>query len=620
MLDSLGKRGPDGRGVWVDPDRRVVLGHTRLSIIDVEGSAQPLSNEDGTVWVTFNGEIYNYLELRQELLARGHEFRTRGDTEVLVHLYEEHGVEMVSLLDGIFAFAIYDTRKKQLLLARDRVGVKPLYFWHHPPSGDLVFGSFLPTLLAHPRVPREHDPRALAQYLQFGYIVPPGTWLKGVEQLSPGESLVHSYGMHSRTRYYQWEYRPDEELAKPGVALSTLEEVLAGSVKSQLVADVSVGTFLSGGIDSSVVTALAQRHRRSLGQTVNSYSVKFWVAQLDESARSGSIARDLGTSHHVLQARQMPLDRETLDEVVRGLGEPFGDDSSLAMFFLCREASSSIKVALSGDGGDELFFGYGGMRKQRIAELFRQVPAWIRRACVAQGKDSEKAFFRRLAKYSALAQHDDIGLLGEWHRRWSLGDMERMLEPGVYAGLFPEGEHTVPEVREILEARRPRNLAECQLAFYMLVNLPGDNLLKVDRMSMAHGVEVRVPLLSNGMLKYAEELPIKERRALRRSKEPLRSLGESLCPTLRIPDAKRGFGFPLADWFGERLAVHWKDWAVTERLAGFGFRREPIDQLVADFTTVSRTDHRYQQNVLAVRLYHLLVLALWADGVKNGRP
>ncbi|HEY0970481.1 MAG TPA: asparagine synthase (glutamine-hydrolyzing), partial [Gemmatimonadales bacterium] len=557
MLAALAKRGPDDSRVWRGEDGRAVLGHTRLSIIDLAGSLQPMCNEDGKVRVTFNGEIYNFAELRRGLVSRGHVFRTHGDTEVLVHLYEEAGREMVSRLDGMFAFGVYDARRHSLLLARDRIGIKPLFYWHDRATGGLLFASDMSAMLANRAVPRVLEPRALAQYLHFGFVAHPLSWLRDVRQLQPGETLEWRDGEISLARYYSWSYQPDQELASARRAQSALHETLAHAVGSHLVSDVPLGSFLSSGLDSTTVTGLAQRERAASADPISSFTVRFWSATFDESDAARSIAGDLGTEHTEIDAAELRCDRATLDQIVDGLGEPFGDQSALAVFQLCREARPHVKVALSGDGGDEIFLGYRGFLKQRLARRFRVMPRVLRRLGAASTMRSRSSLPRRLHKYLSLSLHDDPGIILDWHRRWRWSHLETLLGPDLFEELFASDD-PFPGMRETIGPGADGGFLEQQIRFHMHVVLPCDALFKVDRMSMAHGMEVRVPLLANDMLDYGARLPLEMRADGRRTKEPLRSIAETLSPTVARHTGKRGFGFPVDTWMRGRITQQWR--------------------------------------------------------------
>jgi asparagine synthase (glutamine-hydrolysing) len=613
MTRALAARGPDAAGMWHAPECDAVLGHRRLSIIDVEGSPQPMPDGEGSAAVSFNGEIYNFRELRQDLEHRGHRFRTQGDTEVLLHLYQEHGDGMLPRLDGIFAFAIWDARRHELLLARDRVGVKPLYYWHEETTGQLLFASDLAALLASPLVPRRLDARALGEFLHFGYVVHPRTWLRDVRQLAPGSALRWRHGTVRHWTYDRWVYEPDGSLADEARAERALEETLERTVQAQLVSDVGIASFLSGGLDSSLVAGLAQRCAGGSGQDMRSFTVRFWEPSLDESARARRIAADLGTRHAEVEASALRFDHSTVSRVVTGLGEPFGDESALAVYALCEQVRPHTPVALSGDGGDELFLGYAGLRKQQVARRARMLPRPLREALAMLPGAAPGALLRRAGKYARLSLREDAEVVIEWTRRWEPDTLAALLGPDGLTAAFPDGEGRFPEVREIVGNGASGGFAEQQLRFHLLVDLPCDSLVKVDRMSMAHGLEVRVPLLANAMLDFAARLPLSARYRGRRTKEPLRSVAERVAPTLREPSAKAGFSFPLDSWLRGSVAARWREWELTPTLAALGLQPDVVDALLARYDALTAAPAGYETAALAHRLYDLLQLGIWAQ-------
>lgn len=613
MVRALAPRGPDGRGTWRSPCGTARLGHTRLAIIDPAGSPQPMTDPQGDVALTYNGECYNYAALRRQLAASGRRFRTGGDTEVVLQMYEACGTRGLSLLDGMYALGIFDARSRRLVLARDRVGIKPLYYWHDPVAGDLLFASDLRALLASDAVPRRLDRRALGQYLHFGYTVAPQSWIEGVRQLPPGHVLEWRDGAVRVCAAHHWAYDPDETLAERGHAAAVLHEVLARSVAEQLVADAPLGCFLSSGVDSAVVTGLAQRARRSRSAHVDAFTVRFWLPELDESEGAIARARELGSAHHVIEAEGLPADRATFEALVDALGEPFGDSSLVPTWILCRAARAHVKVALSGEGGDELFLGYAGVWKQRLAREVRRVPASIRGAALRASRGATGTLMRRVHKYVDLARHDDRALLLQSASRWPPGEIAALLDDDAYAAAFPCCDEPFPEVAALIGDGGLGGFGEQQLRFHLCVDLPSDCLMKVDRMSMACGLEVRVPLLANAMLDYAASLPVQARGTGIDGKQPLRRVAEHLAPSLRGGQAKRGFCFPLHDWLRPRIGTHWREWGLGPRLAALGFRAPALDAVLHHAEAAAARGDAYTTGLLAGRLLDLVLLALWSE-------
>ena len=609
MVAALAPRGPDDRGVWAAADGRCVLGHTRLAIIDPGASRQPMAAEDGSIVLTYNGEIYNYRDLRQWLASRGHRFRTAGDTEVLIHLYEEQGAAMVQALDGMFAFGLYDRRRHTLLLARDRIGIKPLSFAPLDGGRSLVFASDTGALLASGLVARRLDPQALGQYLRLGYAVHPTSWLREARQLEPGQTLQWQNGVPAARRYYSWTYAPDPALETTSLARDRLAETLCASTERQLVADVPLGSFLSGGLDSSSVAGFAQRAKRRSGDALRSFTVRFGPAEFDESQRAGRIAAELGTAHTEVLAETLRFDRPTLDRIVAGLGEPFGDTSLLAVYLLCREVRPSVKVALSGDGGDELFYGYRGLRRQRIARRLRLAPAPLRRLAASRLAGRPGPWCRRARRALDLSlAPGDPQVIVEWLRRWEDAELRTLLSGSVYDEAIRQPD-ALAHVYAAIGSGPVGGFVEQQVRFHMHVALPCDSLVKVDRMSMAHGLEVRVPMLSNPMLDYAAALPLAIRSRRGRTKEPLRTIAERLVSTLAQPAPKHGFGFPVRDWLSGGVRDLWRQGDLVQVLTRAGFRQAALDRLLAG----PDEEHGVMSPARALRLFDLTVLALWMD-------
>ena len=472
-----------------------------------------------------------------------------------------------------------------------------------------------------PLVPRDRrmDPGALANFLHFGYVVHPRSWLEGVRQLLPGQYLVWCDGRLTIGSYFRWSYNPDEALGSPGSALAVLRERLEVAVRSHLVADVPLGSFLSGGLDSSTIAGIAQRYVGRPG--LQAYTVQFGDPELDETARATAIAEELGVGHHIVSAQKLPFDRMFLTRFVAALGEPFGDTSALAMWLLCQAARPAVKVALSGDGGDELFLGYSGLRRQRLARRLRVGPAALRRSIAAALPSDGGEFARRLKKYLALSSCDDSDLVIEWARRWSPQSLTELLEPEALQQLYPDSSRPFGEVRDWFDRPEGTEFGERQLLFHLLVDLPCDCLFKVDRMSMAHGLEVRVPLLSTSMLEYASLLPLARREDHRRSKEPLRSLAETLAPTLRQPSPKRGFDFPLDGWMRPAAARYWREWGLTDVLIEFGFAKAGLDRLVDSYERLGKAAESFRSRTLSRQVFDLMLVGVWAQdaGVSGSR-
>ena len=601
MCSSLAHRGPDDEGsVHLDG---VTLGMRRLSIIDLEGGHQPLHNEDSTVWVVQNGEIYNHLELRDLLIAAGHSFNTQSDTEVLVHGYEEWGEEMVERLNGMFAFAVLDRRRGAVFLARDRMGIKPL---HYAIDGKrLVFASELKALLCDPALRREIDPVALDHYLAYEFVPSPMSIVRGINKLPPAHTLTWSVkeGTERLKRYWAPELGVDEmrrsrSLDRRRSLESDCEElraVLRESVRKELISDVPLGVFLSGGIDSSAVTAMMTQ----LGGDVKSFSVGFANRSFDESDHARRVARHLGTEHHELTLEPGML-LGLIPQLPTLLDEPLGDASIIPTYLLSAFTRQHVKVALGGDGGDELFAGYPTLQAHRLAAYYLKAPRVlregliepvVRRFPVSRGNLS---FDFRAKRFVAGAGYP----VAERHQRWM----------GSFA----------PEERAALLSREVRHDLDNGDAAYadplnqvlmldMRLYLENDILVKLDRASMMASLEGRVPLLNNDFVEYATHLPLNMKLRGLRSKFLLKRALRGLLPDGILNRPKKGFGIPVANWFRGPLREQMQSVLSPERIARKGFFDPAVvSSLVSDHLE-GRRDNRKQ-------LWTLFAFELWHDG------
>jgi asparagine synthase (glutamine-hydrolysing) len=598
MNGRLAHRGPDSEGVFADGE--VALAMRRLSIIDLEGGDQPIANEDGSVVVVQNGEIYNYRELRAELERRDHRFTTHSDTEVLVHLYEEHGEGFVERLRGMFAIALWDARERRLLLARDRFGIKPLYY--RLAGGTLSFASELKALLEQPGFSREIDPRAVAAYLAFNSIPAPLTAFAEARKLPPGTLAVWAGGELTQRRYArpapvaagQTRRRPEAALAEE------LRETLRGSIRAHLVADVPVGVLLSGGVDSAGIVALAAGEQ---AEPVKTFSVGFEEASFDELDRARLVARRYGTEHHEIVLR--PDAVELLPELVAAFDEPFGDSSALPTYLVSELAAGEVKVALSGEGGDELFGGYytyvADLLAPRIGRLAALAAPLIERLPSSDEKVSLDYKAKRFARGAHLPPL-------ERHHAWK-EIFSRELQAALLGGRDPGWDPIDLYRQRYAETAGAEPLARLQdvdLGIYLVDDL----LVKTDRSSMAHSLELRVPFLDNEVAATAFGLatPLKVRglakkRLLRRALAPL-------LPKEVLRGPKQGFSIPVAAWLRGPLQGFARETLSAETLSRQGW---------LDPATVSGLLDRHcaGQEDLSRQLWGLIAFTLWFDRYAN---
>jgi asparagine synthase (glutamine-hydrolysing) len=604
MTATLAHRGPDGDGFYCDGP--AALGHRRLSIIDVANGAQPMSNEDGSIWITYNGELYNDPGLRAELLAKKHHYRTQCDTETLVHLYEEEGPEFVRRLNGMYALAIWDHNRGRLVLARDRMGQKPLYYGSLP-GGGLVFGSEAKALLAHPEVSRELDRDSLARYLFYEYVPAPYSIWRGIKKLPSGHVLTWE-GDQVRAASYQ-----PRSIIGSGPAVDfgdTAERFWTGfrdSVARHRRSDVPIGVFLSGGIDSSSVAAALCEVEPA--HKVQTFSIGFEDPSFDESRHAREVARFLGTDHHE-RTFSVKAAYELLPEVAGWLDEPFGDASILPTHLLSRFAREQVKVVLGGDGADELLAGYPTFIAERAAGLFRRLPPRAQRlAGAAVGRlpvnhDNFSLDFK--LKQFLRGAGESLPLA---HQRW-LGSFS-----GAEIAALMEGGDPLDVEREHLSRYEGldgyKGALSGSLALYQDTYLPEDILTKVDRASMACGLEVRAPFLDTELVEFIQVLPHSFKLRRNQTKRLLKRAAASRLPDSILARPKKGFGIPVAAWLRGPLAPLLDRLLSRERLERQGlFRPDEIARKIAEHQS-GRYNHRKP-------LWTLLMFQLWHDRWLDG--
>jgi asparagine synthase (glutamine-hydrolysing) len=612
MMDRLVHRGPDDSGDFHDD--HAALGFRRLAIIDLTGGRQPLANENGTVWTVFNGEIYNYLALRRRLEAKGHVLRSSGDTEILVHLYEDMGTGMFSMLRGMFALAIWDSRRRTLVIARDRLGQKPLVYCLD--NGRLFFASELKALLALPEsaVARRLDPIALDHYLSYGYVPHPRTILEGISKLPPAHYAVWHEGVLSVDRYWQPDWnlernRPVEE------DIEELRSVLGDVVREQMISDVPLGAFLSGGIDSTIIAGLMQQ---ASGRSVKTFAIGFTDPLYDETRYAELAAKHLGTEHRTFIVE--PKAWETLPHLAWHFDEPFADSSALPTWYVSRETRREVTVALTGDAGDELFGGYDRYRALGLTDLFQRLPAHSRRLIGGAMERFLPASTRsksRLHKLKRLFEHINLPAedrylgwmttFGEAARLALYGDSQLDLLALTASELSDpsEADPSALMATAFALANRRDPITRAMISD-IVTYLPGDLLVKVDLASMAHSLECRGPFLDHRVVELAVAMPLTRKLQIRsgRSKVVLKEAFADLLPSEIKTRPKMGFGVPISRWLREELSREVQGVLLDPVCLGRGlFRPEAIEGLVAEHLAGKR-EHSH-------RLWALLMLELW---------
>jgi len=607
MTDVLRHRGPDDDGTYeseftirspYEPLPGVALGFRRLSIIDLAGGQQPMCNEDGSVWTVFNGEIYNFATLRRRLEGAGHTFRTDSDTEVIVHLYEDEGLDCFNHLNGMFAIAIWDVNRRRLLLGRDRLGQKPLVYRHEP--GRVAFASELKSLLEIPGMPRQIDVGAIDEYLTYQYVPHPNTIFKGIRKLPPGHLAVFEDDTFDVQPYWQPDLNHEIQISADD-ATAQLQTLMDESVRMRMRSDVPLGAFLSGGVDSSLIVALMQRASE---QPIKTFSIGFPIAAYDETAYARQVAEHLGTEHHEFQVT--PEAVEILPKLVWNYDEPFADSSAIATWYVAKMTRENVTVALSGDGGDELFAGYPRYRAIWLSSLLDgartirslvAAPFWQRLPGARQ-----KSLLRRAKRISeSLAKTPQRRYL-EW-----IAIFNEARRGSVYSDEFlerlPDSDPFEFLHRAWGRAGERDHVTAASLAD-LTTYLPCDLMTKVDIASMAHSLEVRQPFLDYRLVEFAASLPCSLKFSRGRGKTLLKRAFGKLLPSQIWNRRKMGFGVPVDHWFRHELHDMTRDVLLDETARQRGiFRPEAVEQLIDEHQS-EKFDHAY-------RLWALLFLELW---------
>ena len=607
MMTPLRQRGPDEQGSYLDT--HVALGHQRLRIIDLETGNQPLHNENGTVQVVFNGEIYNYRELRTDLQKKGHHFNTRTDGEILAHLYEERGTDLVDSLNGMFAFAIWDKKEERLFLARDRMGQKPL-FWARLPQGGIAFASELKSLLQHRELDPQIDLNSLSRFLLHGYVPSPWSIFQDVFKLDRAECLIFKNNI---IRKWHW-WHPPEIMPHPLPTQSEAADILWGhltrAVTRRMVSDVPLGVFLSGGIDSSILIACMTDQCEA--SQIKTFTIGFEDGNCDESSQARMVAEKLGTEHHETQLASQDM-LNLLPKVLDYLDEPFGDASVLPTYLLSQFARQHVTVALGGDGGDELLAGYPTFTADRWINHLQKNHKWLLH--LIRSLIKRLPVNHRHMSYSFLAHQIIRGL-----------EVPRPLAHQIWMGaLSPEeqGHLLSPEVQQTLNSfdlshELQDRFSQCRgsddlgrlLDFYAQTYLQEGVLAKVDRASMANSLEVRSPFLDTDVVEYLSSLPSQYKLSLFRSKRILKRAAKGRIPSPIIRRVKHGFGIPLAQWLAGPLEPMLRDLLSPDRLTNQGlFDSKVVTRLL--------NQHSQHQKNHGRALWNLLIFQSWYDRWKD---
>ncbi len=600
MASVINHRGPDDEGIYVK--NNVGLAHKRLSILDLSPAGhQPMNNEDGSIWIVFNGEIYNFLDLREELQKKGHTFRSRTDTETIIHLYEEKGVECVHDLRGMFAFAIWDENKKRLFCARDRAGKKPFVYAHT--EDGLVFASEIKSLLRDPALKRNLDYSAIHHYLTYQYVPSPLSIFKDIKKLPPAHVLIYEGGDLTIKRYWSLSYQKKLHLSSVGEYGEQFRDLFQEAVKIRLRSDVPLGAFLSGGIDSSLVVAVMSR---LMNQPVKTFSIGFEEEGYDEVAFARIIAEKYETDHHEFTVK--PDAVSILPQLVWHYNEPFADSSAIPTYYVSKMTRDFVTVALNGDGGDESFAGYERYVADKLADYYRRVPPFIREGIIRRVVDTlphstnRRNFFRRLKRFvKGISEPPERRYV-----RW-ICFFDNEMKGDLYTPSFKDLNRELDSVDLTVkwyERADAEQFLDRTLFVDVMSYLPEDLLVKVDIASMAHSLEARSPFLDHKVMEFAALLPPNLKLRGMETKFLLKDTLSDIVPQEILQRKKMGFGVPLDVWFRNDLKEMAYDVLLDQKSIERGyFRKEYVLQMLDDHVS-KRYDHSY-------RIWALLFLELW---------
>ncbi len=596
MTDVIRHRGPDGDGRFVD--REIGLGHRRLSIIDLGGGAQPIGNEDGKLQIVFNGEIYNFVELRAELEAAGHKFKTRSDTEVIVHAYEQWGADCVKRFNGMFAFALWDGNKRELFMARDHLGIKPLY--HVTIGSKLVFGSEIKSLLLHPGCPREVDTESLAELFTFRYVPSPKTLFKGISKLPPGYSMLCKRGDVKISRYWNWIPKIRENVREPEL-IEEYQALLQDAVKLQMRSDVPVGLFLSSGVDSGVLLALMREYAAGPVQT---FTIGFEGGErTNEIEDAALIAKKYGAEH----SSMMVTHRDYLDYFARYMNdmeEPVGHEASPAFYFVSKITSQRVKVALTGQGADEPWAGYGRYLGIKYSSLYGKLPGFVTRGVGPMLAKMPGRMERLKRGLISLGEPDVLTRFTKVYSFFSADMKQALFKGDIAIGSEAEAYRTKEAIRHLQEDVKHLDPLSQMLYVDTRANLPDDLLMVGDKTAMANSIEVRVPLLDVRMVEFIESLPPQYKLRGLTGKYLHKKALLKWLPREVVYRKKKGFAHPLAKWFSTSMRPMLEELLLSKDSAMAIYFDQKYIRTILD-------RHRDGLDDCTRHIYLLLSLELW---------
>ncbi|MEW6102917.1 MAG: asparagine synthase (glutamine-hydrolyzing) [bacterium] len=598
MTDVLSHRGPDDSGIYIEGE--IGLGHRRLSIIDLSFGHQPMSNENGKIWIVFNGEIYNFQELKEGLI-KNHSFKTHSDTETIIHLYEDYGIDCVKYLRGMFAFAIWDNEKKRLFLSRDRLGKKPLVYTRQ--NGSFLFASEIKSILCDKEISKEIDPIAIHHYLSYGYIPSPWTIFKDIKKLPPASILVFEDGKERIERYWMPEYKPKLKISEND-AISEILRLLNEAIKLRLISDVPLGAFLSGGIDSSTIVAIMAG---LMDRPVKTFSIGFEEEDFSELPYARVVAKHFRTEHQEFIVKPDAID--ILPKLAWFYNEPYADSSAIPTYYLSQMTRKYVTVALNGDGGDEIFAGYDRYYACKISLSYDKIPRIIRDAIfnvikkIPEG-GGRSDIVRRIKRFmGAISTSTEIRRrYGDWITMFRNEEKDRLYSP-----LMKEKIENIDSLTLLLSLYNiaPTDDFLEKTAFTdLMMYLPDDLLVKVDIASMANSLEARSPFLDHKLVEFVSKLPFDMKLRKNKSKYILKKAISNILPKEILKRGKMGFGVPIARWFRNELKGYIYDILLSEKAKNRGyFNMDEIKRILAEHTS-GKTNYGYP-------IWTLLFLEIW---------
>lgn len=600
MNRAIRHRGPDDDGFYLKEGTALAM--RRLSIIDVTGGHQPIHNADSSKWIVFNGEIYNYQELRANLESRGHKFYTNSDTEAIIHLYDEFGADCVQHLRGMFAFAIWDESERSLFIARDRVGKKPLLYSHQT-NGDLIFGSEFQALLEHPSISREVDYQAIDSYLSFLCVPAPMTAFKQIRKLEPGHWLKWKDGEIETRRYWLPDFSKKIKITE-AEAVEETTRIVREATKMRMISEVPLGAFLSGGVDSSIVVALMAQESST---PVKTFSIGFDDEDYNELKYARRVAEHVGAEYNEFIVRPNAL--EVLPTLVEHYGEPYADSSAIPTYYVARETRKHVTVALNGDGGDESFAGYERYAAMRMAETYHRIPGALRKALLEYpasllpvNEIKKRSLVRDGKRFLEAASLPKV----ERYLRW-VSTFDRKAKKDLYTSDFRarlNGTDVAGQLEHWFDISRQTGIVDAAMFTDLMTYLPNDLLVKVDIATMANSLEGRSPFLDHKVIEFAASLPESLKAQRSETKSLLKKVAANLVPRDVIYRRKMGFGVPIGKWFRGEMNGFMREALLSEKAMNRGIIRPEIMKRYVDEHTSAERDHSFQ-------LWTLLMLELW---------